>query len=242
MTLTRKIIIILICLVLPGCVLPITPDVGTTPTIPPVATATLPELPTDTGITPTFTQISPTNTTTPTSVVASPATITSSPIPDFTETPQPTKAPTPVSPTAEDYIIYAIQPGTPIAMSGFPHPELGCNWMGVGGQVFASSANPVIDLVVQLSGKIGGQDVNVLSVTGSATMWGEGGYELKIADRPIESSGTLWLQFYNLSGNPVSNPIYLTTYNDCTRNSILVNLIQFRDTSPYRTYLPDIKK
>ena len=233
---------ILISFLLSSCVVPITPGIGITPTTPPAATATQTKLPTDTGITPTFTLISPTDTSTPMNVVASPTIIIPSPTPYFTETPMPTLAPTPVPPTVGGEIIYAIQPGTPVALSGFPHPELGCNWMGVGGQVFASTANPVINLVVQLSGKIGGQDVNILGVTGSATIWGEGGYELKIADHPIESSGTLWLQFYNLSGNPVSDRIYLTTYNDCARNSILLNLIQFRDSNPYRTYLPDIKK
>jgi len=235
MTLTRKISFVLFGFLLSGCVIPISSNNVITPPLPSIATTTISDLPTDTGITPTFTFISPIDTSTPMNIVASPT-------PYFTETPIPAISLTLISPTAYGEIIYAIQPGTPVAMSGFPHPDLGCNWMGVGGQVFASNANPVIDLVVQLSGKVGGQDVSILSLTGSATIWGEGGYEFKIADHPIESSGSLWLQFYNLNGNPVSDRIYLTTYNDCARNSILLNLIQFRDFNPYRIYLPDINK
>ncbi len=133
---------------------------------------------------------------------------------------QPTSNPTQAAP------FYGIQPGSPIPVPGFPHPEMGCSWMGVGGQVFDYSSKPVELLVVQLKGTLGSTTVDQISITGTAKAWGPGGYEFKINDKPVETSGTLYLQFLDLSGTPVSNPVYFTTYPDCNRNSILLNMVQ----------------
>lgn len=151
--------------------------------------------------------------------------------------PQVTPSPTP-QPT-----LYGVQPGTPVIIPGFPHPELGCKWMGIGGQVFDYGSNPVKPLVVQLKGTIGGTTVDQLSVTGTAKEWGEGGFEFKIADKPAESSGTLYVQFFDLAGIPVSGPVYLTTYADCSRNSILINMVQISGAGArLRIYFPFVRK
>lgn len=149
----------------------------------------------------------------------------------------PEQVPASISP-----IMYAVQPGTPIALSGFPHPEFGCNWMGVGGQVFGLNGQPVKNLVVSLKGILGTQDLDLLSLTGAATIWGEGGYEFKLADKPVESNGTLYLQFFDLAGKPVSDKVYLTTYNDCNRNTIMANMQQIRVSAQIILRFPFILK
>lgn len=92
--------------------------------------------------------------------------------------------PVPVVPTPIP-MKYTLQPGTPVAVGGFVHSDLGCNWMGVGGQVFALDSTPVKQLVVELGGTMNGQAVSQLSLTGAATQWGPGGYEFTLADHPI---------------------------------------------------------
>jgi len=145
--------------------------------------------------------------------------------------------PVPIVPTPIP-MKYRLQPGTPVAVGGFVHSDLGCHWMGVGGQVFALDSSPVKQLVVELGGTLNGQAVSQLSLTGAATQWGPGGYEFALADHPIDSSGTLWLRVLDLNGDPISSRIYFTTYNDCSKNTILINLIEAVNTGNNHTYLP----
>jgi hypothetical protein len=110
--------------------------------------------------------------------------------------------------------------------------------MGAGGQVFALDSTPVNQLVVELGGTLNGQAISQISLTGTATEWGPGGYEFALATHPIESSGTLWLRVLDLNGDPVSDRIYFTTYNDCSKNVILINLNEVFTKAANRTYIP----
>jgi hypothetical protein len=165
------------------------------------------------------------------------------PAPTTPITPAPTtpapKIPTkvPAAPTPIP-MKYGLQSGTPVAVAGFVHADLGCNWMGIGGQVFALDSTPVMQLVVELGGTLNGQPISQLSLTGTATEWGPGGFEFTLASHPIESSGTLWMRLLDLNGVPISNRIYLTTYSDCTKNAILVNLTQLVPNMGIQQYLP----
>lgn len=164
---------------------------------------------------------------TPTSTLAQPpasATMTSPTVPPVTPTPVPMK--------------YMLQPGNPAALTGFVHAELGCGWMGVGGQVFSLNSTPVDRLVVELGGTLNGQPISQLSLTGSATNWGPGGYEFTLGTHPADSSGTLWLRVLDLNGDPLSDRIYFTTYNDCAKNTILINLVEPVATQSNKIYLP----
>jgi hypothetical protein len=165
--------------------------------------------------------------------------------------PAPTTTFTPASPTPTQKIPtkvpaaptpipmkYGLQPGTPAAVAGFVHSDLGCNWMGIGGQVFALDSTPVKQLVVELGGTLNGQPISQLSLTGTATQWGPGGFEFTLANHPIDSSGTLWMRLLDLNADPISNRIYFTTYSDCTKNTILVNLTQLVPNMGIQQYLP----
>jgi hypothetical protein len=181
------------------------------------------------------TTVSPTESATNTATPVSPA-------PTFTPVPpaptQKIATPVPVVPT-QIPMKYTLQPGTPLALTGFVHADLGCNWMGVGGQVFAQDSSPVKQLVIELGGNLNGQPVSQLSLTGAAIDWGPGGYEFTLSNQPIDSSGTLWLRALDLNGKPISDKIYFTTYNDCAKNAILINL---SETNPalQKNYLPII--
>lgn len=185
-------------------------------------------------------------TATPTNaVIPLPATwtATSSPVPIPTETPTPTSTlpptPTPITLTPtppftptlppEGYP-YALRPGFPKAIENIYHPELGCDWMGVGGQVVDLSDAPVTGLIVRLGGRLPGVQIeeNTYSLTGVALNYGRSGYEFKLADRPIASKNLLWIQLVNQAGVPISDRVYFSTFESCDQNLILIDFKQAR--------------
>jgi len=150
------------------------------------------------------------------------------------------------SPTPFPDIWYIIQPGTPVATYNTPHEAAGCSWLGVGGQVFDPDTVPVLGLSILVGGTLDGYQVGSLGTTGMETNIGEGGYEITLADHPVDSSGTLWIQIVDTIGNPLSEKVYFDTVNDCERNFILVNFVRYTSTLPqgngWITHLPIITK
>jgi len=145
-------------------------------------------------------------------------------------TPIPTNTPAlPVepSPTPFPEVWYIIQPGTPLATYNTPHEAAGCSWLGVGGQVFGPDTTPELGLSILVGGTLDGFQVGSLGTTGMETNIGEGGYEVTLADHPVDSSGTLWIQIVDAIGNPLSEKVYFDTINDCERNFILINFVRY---------------
>jgi hypothetical protein len=180
------------------------------------------------------------------------ATVTSTPTPEPSPTstlsPTLTATATPVSPAPLSASIEAgftprflLQPGTPVGVVNFAQPELGCNWMGVGGQAFGLDDAPVTYLVVEVGGTLAGSEVSYLTLSGLSTVFGPGGFLIRLADRPIASDGTLWMQLFDLGGQPLTEKVFFPTFAECERNLILIN---FREISNvhYRLILPLIFK
>ncbi len=171
--------------------------------------------------------------------------LTATPLPIETDSPAfPTLTPTkplPIKPTATQRLL-AAQPGSPISMPNFAHPELGCQWMGVAGQVFDSDGIPMEELVIEFGGTLAGQDVFGLTITGRAEVYGPGGFEFKLADQPKTSDGTIWARVYNYDGIMLSADTYFSTYADCDRNLILLNFVQAFEPPTDWIYLPLITR
>lgn len=163
-------------------------------------------------------------------ITASP-TNTSTPMPSFTPTEiQDDQAtPTPVEPP-EDGFPFVVQdpPGEPLYIQNIHYPDLGCDWMGLGGQVFALNGAPLKFLTVHLGGTLGGGTLDVLTLTGTAPQYGEGGYEFTLADSVIASNDSVWVELLDQGGLPLSDKIYFDTFADCERNQILINYQQTR--------------
>ncbi|OGO35611.1 MAG: hypothetical protein A2W35_20275 [Chloroflexi bacterium RBG_16_57_11] len=170
-------------------------------------------------------------------------TVTSSPVPIPTETPTPTSTlpptPTPITLTSTPPFTptaptggypYAVRQGFPKAIENIYHPELDCTWMGVGGQVVDLSDAPVTGLIVRLGGSLPGVKIeqNSISLTGVALNYGRSGYEFKLADQPIASRNSLWVQLLNQAGVPISERVYFNTVESCTQNLILIDFKQTR--------------
>lgn len=142
-----------------------------------------------------------------------------------------------------EHPVYMIQSGTPVWLPNFVHPEQGCNWLGIAGQVFDRNMTPNTNLVMEVGGNLEGMPVNYLTLTGLAQEYGSGGYEIVLKDRVVDSTQELWIQIHDLSGSDISEKYYFDTYADCERNLVLINFVQ-RQTSgeTYTWYFPMIYK
>ncbi len=166
-------------------------------------------------------------------------TATNPPFMTATDTPPPTYT---LIPTATTFsLVPPTQTPAPTATSKAPfygtvqyiastiiHPELGCNFLGVGGTIVDSNGADVISQVIALAGTFNGQKVFFPYVSGASPAYGRSGFEfnlgslLHLTTVPVASSGTLYLQVLDQSGLPMSDNVYINTYNDCSKNLVLV--------------------
>jgi len=102
------------------------------------------------------------------------------------------------------------------------HPESACNWLGVGGTVVDAKNSGVIGMVVRLVGTLNGKRVEMTQVSGVTTAYGKSGFEFFLGTVPISSNDTLYVQLLDLAGLPLSDNVYIDTFNDCSKNLILV--------------------
>jgi hypothetical protein len=187
-----------------------------------------------------------TPTPTPKSVLPPTWTPTASPVPVETSTPVPTSTPLPTQEEVledegdevdDDEVItgdfpVVLHDGSPqyIPATSF-HPDVGCNWMGVAGQVIDVNGAPVQGLIVEVGGSLDGENIGnptILQATGLATAYGEAGFEVKLADEPIESFGSVWIQVLDQAGLPLSERISFFTFDDCEKNLIIIYFKQIR--------------
>lgn len=167
-----------------------------------------------------------------------PPTWTPTPTSVPTETPQPTETATPTITPTLLVLPSATNTPTPSATpvprfdpaAGSPSYQVAsgrsCSWMGVGGNVVDKAGAPVKGLTVVLGGSYEGQTLRASAVTGSSTNYGEGGYELTIADDPGGSEDTIYIQVLDARGRSLSARIFFDTYDECGRNLIRIDLVQ----------------
>ena len=121
---------------------------------------------------------------------------------------------------------YIPQIGSPAWLLNYAYPELGCNWMGVAGQVLSSDDLPIRDLIIEVGGSLEGSEVLKFGLTGLASIYGPAGYEIILANHSVDSNQTMWIQVHDLIGQDLSDRIYFDTFADCERNLILINFVQ----------------
>ncbi len=169
------------------------------------ATATIPVTPSDTAI-----PMTPTNTL---------------PGPQASSTPNP-QFPATATDESSAYYTFEIQsPPEAVAATLFSDNR-GCQWMGVAGRVLDMQGRAMTGLIVQLSGTLGQRSINQTSLTGLALQFGTSGYEFKLSDTPMDSQSTLWVRLIDQANLPLSPKVRFDTYNDCSKNQILINFKQ----------------
>ena len=108
------------------------------------------------------------------------------------------------------------------------YPDLGCNFLGVGGSITDASGADILQQVIALAGTFNGEKVFFPNVSGTAPAYGRSGFEFNLGNLlhlttiPVATRGTLYLQVLDQSGLPMSDNIYINTYTDCSKNLVLV--------------------
>jgi hypothetical protein len=147
--------------------------------------------------------------------------------PTFTPIPSPTLfSLTPASPTPT----ITSTPKAPFSATvnalqsdAIPHLQAqACNWQGVGGSVVDANNSDIVGMVIRLVGTYNGKTVNITTVSGISTDYGRSGFEFVLGTAPISSRGDLYLQLLDQAGLPLSENVYIDTYNDCKKNLVLV--------------------
>jgi len=131
-----------------------------------------------------------------------------------TKTPKPTSTPkapfTAASITQQDSTLY--------------HPDLACNWAGIGGAVVDANNSPVIGMVVVLRGSLDNKLIEQQTVSGINKEYGPSGFEFVLGSAPIKTDKTLYIQLVDQSNIPLSDKIFISTSADCGKNLVLVRL------------------
>lgn len=149
---------------------------------------------------------------------------------------QPT-ATTQILPTPTDFIfsdatatipavgkpLYVVQEGTPVYIAA---PN--CDGLYVAGQVFDKNGGPVVLIWIQLGGVLNDEPLyEEEALSGSATQWGQSGYEIKITENMANSIGEVYVQVYDQNSEDiVSELIFFNTFDDCDRNLVLINWVE----------------
>ena len=80
----------------------------------------------------------------------------------------------------------------------------------------------MIGIAVRLAGFYNNKTKNELTVSGIAPAFGKSGFEFFLGTVPVSSDGLLSVQIFDQAGLPLSDPITIDTFNDCTKNLVLV--------------------
>ena len=122
--------------------------------------------------------------------------------PTQTGTPQPSTATPP--PSAYKYL----PRGEPNYLSGtIIHPDEGCK-IWVAGQAFDMKASSVIGITVEMGGVLDGKNIYLLSLTGTAPLYGPGGYEFLLSEKALKSKASVWVQLLDQELNPLSARLF----------------------------------
>jgi len=182
---------------------------------------------------PTIPAVVLTNTPTPTPKGLLPATwtptssptATLTPTPTSTDTPQPTDTPVPTA-DLEVGTTFTIQEGSPSYEVNTFHPDAGCDWLGVAGQIFDQDGAPVSGILVESGGMLGEIELSGLTLSGMAPAYGEGGYEITLGNAPADSDGEIWIQLLDQANLPLSEKVIFQTFNSCDSNLVKINFVQ----------------
>ncbi len=164
-----------------------------------------------------FSTFTPTKTPTPTETMY--ITVEPTRVRTKTFTPSATKTSTPAT------WIYKPQKGAPKYTKNFAHPDLGCNWSGVSGQVFGKNNEPQLDVVAVITGDSNGTPVDQMGFAGASTAYGPGGFEMSLPVPPERTYATIDIQLFDLEGHELSKKYSFDTYSECTKNLVVFNFV-----------------
>lgn len=145
-------------------------------------------------------------------------------IPLLTNTPFSRVSPTLTSrPTSTPASPFSVSSVTAVRSTFIPHlQDLGCNWFGVGGTVNDVNNSPIVGIVIRLTGTLGGNPIELTTVSGVSPDYGKAGYEFVLGNVPPTLRNEMYIQLLGEAGLPLSEKVFLVTSTDCEKNLILV--------------------
>ncbi len=102
------------------------------------------------------------------------------------------------------------------------HPAENCDWLGVGGKVLDADGTPLQFQEILMGGSLEGKTISYFTLSGTASAYGQSGFELILGDHPIASTQTLWIQLLDNTAKPLTDRIFIDTYDTCTQNLVMV--------------------
>jgi hypothetical protein len=117
---------------------------------------------------------------------------------------------------------FAIQDGTP-EFTQNTEANGGCEFMGLVGQVFDLSGQPVDGIAVVAKG----ENFETLYLTQFSTAYGPGSYQIELNNAPIEAE--FEVQLWSVAGQALSDAYVVRTREACEENLIFVNFVQNRE-------------
>lgn len=159
----------------------------------------------------------------PTATLVTP-TVTRTPLPTATETVTPGPSPTATINSVYPFILR----NEPYVIAGSAMPNHDTCKLWVAGQTYDLQNAPMVGITVMLGGYLDGKNLYQLSLTGTALQFGQAGYEFLIAERPVKSKGSVWVQLFDQALIPLSSRVYFDTFDSCDQNLILINFRQVR--------------
>ncbi len=166
----------------------------------------------------------PTRSATPTST----QTQTLEPTATYTPEPSPTFTPTPTE-KPMPFVLRGAPTGYPNAML---FSQYSCEqYLFIGGEIWDLREAPVYDLTVKLGGTYGGSLLDLTSVSGEMTAYGESGFGFVVKNQRIRESG-ITIQLFDANGEALSALTNLTITGNCDSNLVIVNYKQVREIQP----------
>lgn len=165
----------------------------------------------------------PTNTQVPTATAEISATVTATPeptLPNSSHNPATTPIPTKV---LDDPFPFVLQGQPKFLDASTFDKKHSCGWLGVAGQTFDLLNRPLPGILVQVSGTLGGEKLEMISMSGTVLTYGDAGYEIFLSNNPTTSQGSLSIRLIDENGKPLSEQIKIDTSSACRQNLTVVN-------------------
>lgn len=131
-------------------------------------------------------------------------------------------APTQAVPTQAVPAQYGVEMEMPRLEVNFAYPELGCDWLWIGGQVLDAAGEAEQKRVVLVSGAHNGIPLDLVGLSGSAPIFGPAGFEIRLPTE-LALASRLFIQIYDLDGAPLSNTVEIIPPANCEKTLVMVN-------------------
>lgn len=198
------------------------PTATDTPTPSPIQ-ATFTPLPSQ----PTFTPVTLRNTRPPTeeptprpTIPSRTPTHTPTATPTHTPTATPT-GPTPTTPPTRSPFPFTKSDTSPFYLKNFSNSSA-CDWLGVAGEVLDLSGNPVAANSFRVH--VWGEGVDQLVFVGTAPIYSDSGWEVRLGDSPVVREYNVQLESVN--GTAVSQVYRIQTRASCDDNLVRLDFVQ----------------